>query len=59
MDISGKIVYAKNSEILTANVQSITEDETIVDGQMIPIPVRELGTTEVYAQSLVHSPNGR
>lgn len=61
MDHSGKIVYAKNTEILTANVQALNADEqnNITDGQKLVLPIRDLGTTEVYPQSLQHSPNGR
>lgn len=76
MDTSGKIVYARNNEILTANVsnvgaegeslrplsmQSLTINvgEAIEDGQRLVVPLRDLGTTEVYPQSLQHSPNGR
>ncbi|ORY30022.1 coatomer WD associated region-domain-containing protein [Naematelia encephala] len=60
MDAAGKIVYARNTEILTANVSSIGADgESIEDGQRLAVPLRDLGTTEVYPQSLQHSPNGR
>lgn len=34
-------------------------DESVPDGQQLSIPSRELGNTEVYAQTLQHSPNGR
>lgn len=33
--------------------------ESVEDGQRLAIPLRDLGTTEVYPQSLQHSPNGR
>lgn len=56
MDTAGKIVFAKNTEILTSSVQSI---ESAVDGERLPVSVRELGSTEVYPQTLQHSPNGR
>ncbi|KAL7424314.1 Coatomer subunit beta' [Cryptotrichosporon argae] len=60
MDSSGKIVYARNTEILTANVSNVGADgETVADGQRLSVPLRDLGTTEVYPQSLQHSPNGR
>ncbi|RXK37407.1 coatomer beta' subunit [Tremella mesenterica] len=60
MDTSGKIVYARNTEILTANVSSLgVEGDAIEDGQRIHVSLRDLGTTEVYPQSLQHSPNGR
>lgn len=60
MDASGKIVYARNTEILTANVGALdAESESIEDGQRLAVSLRDLGTTEVYPQSLQHSPNGR
>lgn len=58
MDVSGKIVYAKNTEILTANAATI-ETEGVEDGQRMMVSLRDLGTTEVYPTSLQHSPNGR
>lgn len=58
MDPAGKIVYARNTEILTTNVQAVADDQ-VADGQKLVVPVRDLGTTEVYPQSLQHSPNGR
>lgn len=60
MDNAGKVVYARNSEIVTTNLQgAATGDEEITDGQKIVSAVRDMGTTEIYAQSLQHSPNGR
>lgn len=58
MDAAGKVVWAKNSEVLSANVGA-TAEETVPDGQRLPVSVREMGTTEVYPQLLQHSPNGR
>jgi coatomer subunit beta' len=58
MDPSGKIVYAKNTEILTTNLQSVADDN-VTDGQRLAIQPRELGTTDMLPQSLQHSPNGR
>lgn len=57
MDAAGKIVFAKNTEILTASVQGIEAGAT--DGQRLAVSSRELGSTEVYPQTLQHSPNGR
>lgn len=56
MDNSGKIVYARNTEILTASLQTIDNPE---DGQKLNLSMKELGNTEVYPTSLQHSPNGR
>ncbi|TXT10421.1 uncharacterized protein COLE_04355 [Cutaneotrichosporon oleaginosum] len=59
MDASGKVVYARNTEVLTANVGQLGEKDEIEDGQRLSLPLREMGTTEVYPTSLQHSPNGR
>ncbi|GAA5820114.1 hypothetical protein JCM10212_000447 [Sporobolomyces blumeae] len=58
MDAAGKVVYARNAEVLTVALQSAA-DETIPDGQQLSVAPRELGNTEVYASTLQHSPNGR
>ncbi|EGG07968.1 uncharacterized protein MELLADRAFT_47966 [Melampsora larici-populina 98AG31] len=58
MDVAGKVVFTRNAEVLTANVAA-NQDNEIPDGQKLNIAVRELGNTEVFAQSLQHSPNGR
>ena len=58
MDAAGKIVYANNAEILLANLPP-GGDDSVPDGQKISVPSKELGNTEVYAQTLQHSPNGR
>ncbi|ORZ33589.1 coatomer WD associated region-domain-containing protein [Catenaria anguillulae PL171] len=76
MDTSGKVIWAKHSEILTANLRALSEASTtavaaspasaapaaastITDGERLVVPVKELGTCEMYPQSLIHSPNGR
>jgi coatomer subunit beta' len=56
MDVAGKVVYARNAEVLTATLQAADEAP---DGQQLAVASRELGNTEVYAQTLQHSPNGR
>ncbi|BGP37532.1 Coatomer subunit beta' [Rhodotorula kratochvilovae] len=58
MDTQGKVVYARNAEVLTLALHAAA-DETVPDGQQLAIPSRELGNTEVYASTLQHSPNGR
>jgi coatomer subunit beta' len=56
MDVSGKVVYARNIDIF---LEHITVNENLTDGERVNAPVKELGNSEVYPQSLVHSPNGR
>jgi len=50
-------VYTRITEVLSANLQGAADDET-PEGQSTPLSVRELGTTEIFATSLQHSPNG-
>lgn len=58
MDPSGKLVYTKNQEVLSANLQTL-QDDTTPEGTRIPISIKEMGSTEIFATSLIHSPNGR
>ncbi|KAI8459649.1 coatomer WD associated region-domain-containing protein [Phakopsora pachyrhizi] len=58
MDVAGKVVFTRNAEVLTTNVAT-AQDSEVPDGQKLTLSVRELGNTEVFAQSLQHSPNGR
>ncbi|KAF8120698.1 coatomer WD associated region-domain-containing protein [Boletus edulis] len=58
MDPAGKLIYTRNQLVLSGNVQSLTEDTT-AEGNRIPLPIKELGTAEIFATNLFHSPNGR
>jgi coatomer subunit beta' len=58
MDPSGKLIYTRNQEVLSGNLQTI-QDESIAEGSRIPLTTKEIGTTEIFATSLIHSPNGR
>ncbi len=58
MDPSGKFIYIRNNEVLSANLQTVTDD-TFIEGSRIPLSVKELGSTEIFPTSLNHSPNGR
>jgi coatomer subunit beta' len=57
MDASGKIIYAKHTDIVTTQIKGIEADQK--DGERLTLPTKDLGSTEVYPQSLQHSPNGR
>ncbi|KXL44684.1 hypothetical protein M433DRAFT_149637 [Acidomyces richmondensis BFW] len=57
MDGSGKIIWAHHSEILTSVIKGA--EKTAKDGQPISLPSKDLGSTEIYPQTLLHSPNGR
>jgi len=56
MDGSGKVIWARHSEVLTTVIKA---SDALKDGQALTLPSKDLGTTELYPQSLVHSPNGR
>jgi len=61
MDSTGKIVFAKNNEIQTANVRGLVKDgeDGLPDGERLPILTRDLGSCELYPQMLQHNCNGR
>ncbi|XP_070562088.1 coatomer subunit beta'-like isoform X2 [Ptychodera flava] len=58
MDSSGKIIWAKHSEIQQANLKSIQGLET-KDGERLPLAVKDMGSCEIYPQTIAHNPNGR
>ena len=57
IDNSGKLIWARHSEILSAVIKG--GDASIKDGQPITLPSKDLGNCEIYPQTLTHSPNGR
>eukprot|EP00887_Chlorella_sp_A99_P008053 scaffold12.g8053.t1 len=58
MDASGKIIWARHNEIQTTNVKALGDVEE-TDGERLPLAVKDLGSSDLYPQSLAHSPNGR
>jgi len=61
MDASGKILWAKHSEMQQANLKAIDQAvlDGVPDGERIPITVKDMGACEIYPQTLAHSSNGR
>lgn len=63
MDNTGKVVWAKNNEIQTANVRGLAsgsgDEEGLPDGERLPVIPRDLGACELYPQMLKHNCNGR
>jgi len=57
MDSAGRIVAAKHNEIVSMQIKGVEKD--LKDGDRLTLPSKELGATELYPQSLQHSPNGR
>jgi len=64
MDGTGKVVWAKSNEIQTASVRGLAstagdDGGELPDGERLPVVPRDLGTCELYPQSIKHNCNGR
>ncbi|KAK7420541.1 Coatomer subunit beta' [Neonectria punicea] len=57
MDPSGKLIWARHNEVVSAIIKG--GDASVKDNEPISLPTKDLGTCEVYPQTLIHSPNGR
>lgn len=58
MDVNGKIIWAKHSEVQQANIKALS-DQDIKDGERLPLAVKDMGSCEIYPQTIQHNPNGR
>ena len=58
MDSSGKIIWAKHTEIQQANLKNLADVE-VKDGERLPLAVKDMGSCEIYPQTISHNPNGR
>lgn len=56
MDASGKLIWARHSEVVSSIIKT---GEDLKDNDPISLPTKDLGSCEIYPQSLLHSPNGR
>lgn len=61
MDYTGKIIFARQTDVFTANVRATLESgaSPLPDGEPISLAKRELGTSEVYPQIMEHGDKGR
>jgi len=59
MDNSGKIVWAKHSELQQANLRALGDSEELKDGNIFPLNVKDMGSCEIYPQTISHNSNGR
>ncbi|KAI9655862.1 MAG: Coatomer subunit beta' [Trizodia sp. TS-e1964] len=57
MDNSGKLIWARHSEVLSTVIKG--GDSSLKDGEPLTLPTKDLGSCEIYPQSLTHSANGR
>ncbi|KAK5868264.1 hypothetical protein PBY51_009294 [Eleginops maclovinus] len=58
MDSSGKVMWARHSEVQQANLKTMGETE-IRDGERLSLGVKDMGSCEIFPQTIQHSPNGR
>ncbi|KAM3726373.1 putative coatomer subunit beta' [Dirofilaria immitis] len=61
MDSSGKILWAKHSEVQQANLKTLDTAtlEQMQDGERISLSIKDVGSCEIYPQTLAHNSNGR
>ena len=59
MDPNGKLVFAVNNEVRTASVRGLVEELDLQDGEKVQAPPKDLGSCELYPQSVAHNCNGR
>lgn len=58
MDSSGKVMWARHSEVQLAHLKTMGDAE-IKDGEKLLLGVKDMGSCEIYPQTMQHSPNGR
>ena len=56
---TGKLVWAKNNEIQTASLKGVAGEGKEQDGEALPVGGRDLGSCEIFPQTLSHNCNGR
>ena len=54
-----QVVWARHSEMQQANLKTITDSDVIKDGERLPLSVKDMGSCEIYPQTIQHNPNGR
>ncbi|KAE9402636.1 Coatomer, beta' subunit [Gymnopus androsaceus JB14] len=57
VDAQGKMVYTKAGSVLSANLTLLGTD--LKDGERVQLQAKEIGSSEVFPTSIIHSPNGR
>jgi len=40
-------------------VQTLSDADTITDGERLPLSIKDMGACEIYPQTVAHNPNGR
>jgi coatomer subunit beta' len=55
---TSKLIWAQGHDIQTMTVKGLAKENDLQDGEKISLPARDLGSCEVYPQSLQHNSNG-
>ncbi|XP_055370119.1 coatomer subunit beta'-like [Betta splendens] len=58
MDSGGKVTWARHFEVQQANLKVVGGAETR-DGERLQLAVKDMGSCDIYPQTIQHSPNGR
>jgi len=60
MDVAGgKLIWARHSELQQANLKALSDENLVKDGERLPLAVKDMGSCEIYPQTIAHNPNGR
>ena len=59
MDAAGKIIVARHSEVQQCNLKTLADGDEVTDGERLQLAMKDMGSCEVYPQSISHNPNGR
>lgn len=63
MDASGKLVCARHAELAQSNLRSLALGpegmDDVQDGERLPVSFKDMGTSEIYPQTIDHNANGR
>jgi len=60
MDMNGKMVFARHFEMQQANLKAMADaTNDIQDGERLPLAVKDMGSCDIYPQTIKHNPNGR
>lgn len=55
--LQSKIIYSQQNNIFSLNLKQVNHESK--EGDLITIPAKQLGTSEVFPNKIMYSPNGR
>lgn len=58
MDSNCKLITAKNSDVFQSIIKPLSTKD-LKDGEQLSLQSKDLGSIDIYPQTLAHSPNGR